>query len=169
MLIGVVSDTHFSSLAQGLPFLERLLAGPFRDVEMVLHAGDLINPNILDGFTDKPVFAVRGNLDHGHPLLPIKRIVTVGNYRIGMMHGWGAPEGLAGRVLREFSEDRCDVLVFGHSHESYCQRHGDVLLFNPGSATDRRSAPHHTVGLVELSDSSNGRIVSVDRLLGSRG
>lgn len=165
MRIGVLSDTHLTSHANGLRLFERLAAGPFRDAEMILHAGDLIDPSILDAFPDKIVHAVRGNLDPPDPRLPFKRIVTAGAFRIGLIHGWGAPLGLGERVMREFAEEQLDVLVFGHSHQPHCQPCKGVLLFNPGSATDRRSAPNHTVGLLTLDQSVSARILSVDTLL----
>lgn len=165
MRIGVLSDTHFASLAQGRPLLERLLAGPFRDVEMILHAGDIVDPAVLDAFAATPVYAVRGNLDHSHPQLPVKRIVTAAGRRIGMIHGWGAPTGLPERVLREFADESLDVLVFGHSHFPYCRLHRQTLLFNPGSPTDRRSAPRHSVGLLDLSATVVGEVVPIDGLV----
>jgi predicted phosphodiesterase len=64
--------------------------------------------------------------------------------------------------MNEFSDDDIDALVFGHSHRPLCHRYEGVLLFNPGSAADRREADHHTVGLLEVGSSIEGRIINID-------
>ena len=75
----------------------------------------------------------------------------------------GVPaEGLAERVRREFAGTPLDCLVFGHSHVPLCQWHDGLLLFNPGSATDRRGMPYESVGLLEVEDGKvHGRIISL--------
>jgi len=162
MKIGVLSDTHFSDIDVGMAFIDALMVGPFHDVDMVLHAGDLVREEILDVVTRCPVYAVRGNMDGGRCNLPLRRIVTAGAARIGLIHGWGPPGGLEMRLLQEFTHDRIDALVFGHSHRPLCLRHQGVLLFNPGSAADRREAHHHTVGLLEVDDGITGQILNLD-------
>jgi ferredoxin len=92
----------------------------------------------------------------------LKRVVQLADTRIGMIHGWGAPNGIEKRVLDGFSAENIDVLVFGHSHRPVCRRAGSVLLLNPGSPTDRRSAPHHTVGLLHIGQGVEGEIIRID-------
>lgn len=162
MLVGVVSDTHFRSLREGIKLFEQLLRGPFATVELILHAGDLGTPQILDGYLDVPLMAVRGNTDAADPRLPEQRIVEIQGFRIGLIHGWGPVAGLENRVLKELSATPLDCLIFGHSHYPVCQRRNGLLLFNPGSPTDRRSAPHHSVGVLEIGPVLSGRIVALD-------
>ena len=159
--IGVISDTHFSDVSRGMAFMQEMFTGPFRGIDMLLHAGDLVKDEILAAVTDCPVYAVRGNMDR-HSALPFKRIMEAGGHRIGLIHGWGAPAGLEKRLLHEFENEQIGILVYGHSHQPMCLEHQGVLLFNPGSATDRRDAPSHTVGILELSGSIRGRIVNLD-------
>ncbi|MEA3362512.1 MAG: metallophosphoesterase [Thermodesulfobacteriota bacterium] len=162
MQVGVLSDTHIHSLDAGMALAEKLLNGPFAEVDVILHAGDHVYPDLSSCFYPLPWYGVCGNMDKPQPALPIQRIVELSGFSIGMMHGWGSPNGIETRVLSRFSAADIDVLVFGHSHRPVCQKVGSILLFNPGSATDRRSAPHHTVGLLNLENEATGQIIKID-------
>ncbi len=162
MKIGVLSDTHLHDFKTCSELADMLLNGPFSRVDAILHAGDIVWPDFGLCFAPIPWYGVCGNMDTPASSLPVRRIVTLNSVRIGMIHGWGAPAGIERRVLGEFSTDKIDVLVFGHSHFPVCHQVGSVLLLNPGSATDRRSAPHHTVGILNLGDEISGEIVSID-------
>ncbi|MCK4535476.1 MAG: metallophosphoesterase [Desulfuromonadales bacterium] len=160
--IGVLSDTHLAATSEALAFLVDLADSYFAGVDMILHAGDVVAPEILQGFTHCPVMAVRGNMDPATPGIPDKRVIEVGPARIGLMHGWGASYDLEERLLNEFSDAELDVLVFGHSHRPVCRFHDGILLFNPGSATDRRQAPYHSVGILEIGEKISGKIIRID-------
>jgi hypothetical protein len=158
--IGVLSDTHLPDAGESFAFLQELANRHFAGVELILHAGDIVAPAVLTAFAPCPVYGVRGNMDPADPELPLKRIVTVAGLRIGLIHGWGPPAGLLGRIRREFAATPLDCLVFGHSHVPLCRREGGMLLFNPGSATDRRDQPWCSVGLLEIVGGAiRGRIV----------
>lgn len=159
---GVLSDTHLNGFSEGGALLERLAERYFRDTEVILHAGDLVDPDVLLGLADRKVYLVRGNLDPPQRGVPQRRIIELGGFRIGLIHGWGAPQGLAEKVLRAFHGEELDCLVFGHSHYPCCERREGVLLFNPGSPTDRRQAPWHSVGVLELGETIEGRIINID-------
>ena len=167
--VGVLSDTHLQGFSQGGAVIERLAARYFRDAEIILHAGDLVDSDVLLGLSDRTVYRVRGNLDPPERGVPQRRIVELGGFRIGMVHGWGAADGLAEKVLREFRGERLDCLVFGHSHAPCCDRRDGILLFNPGSPTDRRRAPWHSVGILELGAAIEGRIINIDADQGKEG
>ncbi len=160
--VGVLADTHFSDAKKGVLFLEELSERYFRDVDMIFHAGDLVNADVLLAFAGKTVHAVRGNMDPFSPGIPIRKVVSAGGFRIGLIHGWGAPEGLEKRVLSEFRGERIDCLVYGHSHHPVCHREGGILRFNPGSPTDRRWAPFHSVGILEIGETIHGRIICLE-------
>lgn len=156
LLIGVLSDTHITQLDQAAGLADKLMAGPFRHVDALLHAGDMVIPELESCFVDIPVYSVRGNMDAPRSDLPIKRIVSLGGYRLGLLHGWGAPGAVAANAYGEFDNQDVDAIIFGHSHTPWLQRVGDVLLFNPGSATDHRGhAPACSVGLLELGKQIN--------------
>lgn len=159
MKIGVLSDTHLHNPDDSLPQgVLSLLEG----VDMILHAGDITHPSVVDFLeTIAPTHAVRGNMDDPnlHGTLPVKRVVEAGAFRIGLIHGWGAPNGLEERVEKEFDDVHC--IVYGHTHYPVCHERNNVLFFNPGSPTDRRWAPFRSVGILHVSDELRGEILRV--------
>ena len=155
--IGVLSDTH---LRQHEPLLAAKLAGPFAGVDLILHAGDLVTTAVLEGLEAPQVLGVCGNMDD-HVVaasLPVKRIVEVEGIRIGLIHGWGPPVGLAARVAKEFQA--VDCIVFGHSHRPMNARKDGVLFFNPGSVS-RGVLGSGTVGLLTVDGGISGRIIKL--------
>ena len=162
MKIGVLSDTHVNSLDAGMVLARKLMSGPFADVDIIIHAGDHIHPDLDSCFYPLPWYGVRGNMDRAQDTLPDKRILSLADKKIGMVHGWGSPYGIETRVMDLFAGFSLDVLVFGHSHRPVCYKVGQVLLFNPGSPTDRRAAPYHTVGILDLGADVSGEIICID-------
>ena len=125
-LIGIISDTH------GLVRPEALQA--LQGVEMILHAGDVGNKEVLDTLKQvAPVVAVRGNNDKGEwaQSLPDWEVVEVGDVSIYMLHDVKEIEiSPAGGGFR--------VVVSGHSHKPSVTEQRGVLYVNPGSAGPRR-------------------------------
>jgi putative phosphoesterase len=101
-----------------------------------------------------PLHAVHGNVDRPAVVaaLPERRVVELGGVRIGMVHDAGPAAGRLARMRRAF--DGCDAVVFGHSHIPLNEvaSGGAFRLFNPGSPTDRRRQPHHTMGEAFVED-----------------
>lgn len=161
--IGVLSDTHLTALADAAVLAEYLSKGPFAGVDAILHAGDMVHPQLIDCFHPIPCYAVRGNMDEAVAGIPNKRVIGFEGKRIGLIHGWGLRSGLERRVIAEFSDKQIDCLIFGHSHFPVCRQQGDLLLFNPGSPTDRRCAPKHTVGMLTVdADGIRGEIIDLE-------
>lgn len=149
--LGVLSDTHVTKISTAVELASQLLEGPFAQVDAILHAGDMAIPELESCFGGIPFYAVQGNMDKVRLDLPLKRIVDVAGYRIGLIHGWGPPSAVPHNALSEFEGDPVDLLVFGHSHTPYHEVVGQVLMFNPGSATDHRgNAESCSIGLVEI-------------------
>ncbi len=150
MLIAVISDTHLPRGTRRLPdaCLERM-----GDCEVILHAGDVTSASVLAELelVGPPVVAVHGNQDDDELLrqLPAERIVEAGGARIGMVHDAGPSHGRLGRLRGRFPD--ADAAVFGHSHLPLHERDGGFQIFNPGSPTDRRRAPEHTMGLARVT------------------
>ncbi len=96
--------------------------------------------------------AVQGNVERDEVVqaLPIKREIVVGNCRIGIVHILGDSKTHAKVAHQEFPTAR--VVVFGHSHIPWNQEIDGQLLFNPGSATDRRRQPRCSVGMLHIDD-----------------
>ena len=113
MKIGVLSDTHLAASAEGFYFLEYLRSTWFADVSVILHAGDMIDPDLETAFQGCTFYGVRGNCDSASPHLPVHRVVELAGKRIGLMHGWGGLDGLEERILGQFTHDRLDCLVCG--------------------------------------------------------
>ena len=150
MKICVLSDTHIPVAAPELP--PELLRG-MEGADLILHAGDIVELRVLDDLRAiAPVEAVRGNMDRAdvQQALPAKKVIPAQGKRIGLVHGSGAPWGVANRVLREFED--VDIIVFGHSHHPLNEERNKVRLFNPGSPTDRRFAPYKSYGIIEITD-----------------
>ena len=95
--------------------------------------------------------AVQGNQDDAElqRQLPIERVVEAENARIGMVHDGGPKDGRLRRMRRRFPD--ADAVVFGHSHIPLHEQDDGFQIFNPGSPTDRRRAPTHTMGLAHVS------------------
>ena len=160
--IAVFSDTHLADTAEARAFFHGLVKNVLDPVDMILHAGDLVDPDLLDVFEGYTAHVVRGNMDPAAPGIPVKKVIDIEGFKIGLIHGWGPAEGIEERIYREFSPLPIDCLVYGHSHVPVChERHG-VLFFNPGSATDRRNMSCHTVGLLEIDKKIRGTLIRLD-------
>ena len=151
MLLAVISDTHMPRGARRLPepFEERIAAA-----DLLLHAGDFSTLGVLRELETigPPVIGVCGNVDSTElrALLPSERIVEAGGARIALLHDAGPRAGRLGRMRRRFRE-HADAVVFGHSHLPLHERDDDGFqIFNPGSPTERRGAPAHTMGLARV-------------------
>jgi len=159
--VGVISDTHIPQFKK----LPEAVWTHFAGVELVIHAGDLSVLSVLTELeTIAPVVAVQGNIERDEVIekLPIKREIVVGNCRIGIVHILDEARNRARAARQEFPLAR--VVVFGHSHISYNQEHDGQLLFNPGSATDRRRQPACSIGLLHIDDEADtvrGEIITL--------
>ncbi|HMJ97406.1 MAG TPA: metallophosphoesterase family protein [Thermoleophilaceae bacterium] len=149
MLIAVISDTHLPRGTRRLPeaCIERI-----RAADLLLHSGDFSTVEVLRELEaiGPPVLGVQGNVDSAElrRLLPKERVVEAGGARIAMLHDAGASSGRMARMRARFGE-RAEVVVFGHSHMPLHEQADDGFqLFNPGSPTERRRAPRHTMGLI---------------------
>lgn len=148
--VGVISDTHIPKRAPRVP---DAALRHFENVELILHAGDLSSLAVLDQLSAyAPVEAVQGNVELPEVLaaLPIKRELVVGGCAIGLVHILGDRAHYSRNARREFPAAR--VVVFGHSHVPYLEDRDDLLLLNPGSATDRRRQPACTVAILTVED-----------------
>jgi uncharacterized protein len=150
--IGVVADTHV--YVRGARRLPPEVPDLFRrfDVGLILHAGDANTRAVLAALgAVAPVLAVTGNNDDREllDLLPQTVEFTVGPHRFGLVHGHGGAS--ARSEARRCFAGRVECAVYGHSHIPLIERAGDTILFNPGSATDRRWQEHFGVGLIHVT------------------
>jgi uncharacterized protein len=151
MLIAVISDTHLPRGPRRLPeaCVERIA-----EADLLLHGGDFSTMDVLRELEaiGPPLLGVHGNVDSAElrRLLPAERVVEAEGARIGMVHDAGPRRGRLERLRARFGE-RADVVVFGHSHMPLHEQAKDGFqILNPGSPTERRRAPRHTMGLIHV-------------------
>jgi putative phosphoesterase len=160
MKIGVISDTHLSKPSEELI---QLGDGVFKDVSLVLHAGDLTRMEILEVFSKKETVAVCGNMDRPDVAeqLPKKEHITVGEYRIGLIHGWGSPRGIEDRIIDHF--ENVHAIVYGHTHKQANHLKNGILMFNPGAFSGTfLLGRKRSVGLLRVDNGGiRGEIVSI--------
>jgi hypothetical protein len=161
MKIGVVSDTH---LAGNSKRLEVIFKWYFEDVDLILHAGDLVDLQVLNAFYSKDVKAVYGNMDPPsvRKVLPDRLIFDLDGFRVGLIHGWGAPFDLEGKLLQALG--RADCLVYGHTHHAVNEKRDGVLFFNPGSAAEGRTGLARSIGIIDIDNNISGRILMLQDL-----
>jgi putative phosphoesterase len=115
--------------------------------DLVLHAGDFVSREFFDELRalGPPVEAVCGNMDEPalQQALPKQRVVEVDGVRIGMVHDAGPRVGREARLAARFED--CEAVVYGHTHAPQMERFQHLWVLNPGSPTDRRRQPVHTM------------------------
>ncbi|MFN0095758.1 MAG: metallophosphoesterase family protein [Dehalococcoidia bacterium] len=160
MRIGLIADTHLPSLMRSLDELGPQVAEAMRDVDLILHAGDVTAPIVLDWcaqFAD--VLVAEGNNDLFHdPRMREQQFLDIEGYRIGMAHEL-RPESrpIEAILASALGGEKVDILIGGDTHVERIEFRDGVMLINSGSPT----LPHHlstrlgTVGILEVT---RGRI-----------
>ena len=156
--IGVISDTHLEDYDDKM---RKRIAEHFSDVDMILHAGDMVDLRVLDIFRGKEIKAVCGNMDNYsvREKLPENLLFEIKGFKFLLIHGWGSPWGIEERISSGFKN--LDCIVYGHTHKPANQKKDNVLFFNPGSAVDRYFASSRTIGILEIDKGIAGRIINV--------
>lgn len=145
MRVGLVSDTH------GL--LDPALPGLFRGCALIVHAGDVVRPEILDALAAlAPVTAVRGNNDRGPAFagLPATARLALGALRALVVHDLGPRERPRPPARALLLRDPPELVVHGHSHRPGAARVGPTLYVNPGSAGPRRFTLPRTAAILTV-------------------
>lgn len=146
----VLSDTHAPRRWKSCP---TRVAEHLRDADLILHAGDVCVPAVLDELSAfAPVRAVSGNNDGPDVTAwgaPETLELELDGLRVAMIHDSGQATGRTARMRRRFPT--ADLVIFGHSHIPLDQTGDGVRVFNPGSPTDRRRQPRGTIGLLDIS------------------
>jgi putative phosphoesterase len=150
VVIAIVSDTHMPKGGRRIPAacLQRLAAA-----DAIVHAGDLCTLGVLDELQrlGPPVTAVHGNVDDDATRRALPATATLRtrhDHTIAVVHDAGPRQGRLGRMRRRFPD--ADLVVFGHSHLPLIERDDATgfTILNPGSPTERRRAPAHTMAIV---------------------
>jgi uncharacterized protein len=154
VIIAVIADTH---LPRGRRRLPAACVDAIAAADLLLHAGDIATAAALAEIRSigPPVAAVSGNVDDDELRreLPARLELTLEGVGLGVVHDAGSARGRLARMRRLFP--RADAVIFGHTHSPALLREPGFQLFNPGSPTERRRAPHRAMGVAEVGD---GRI-----------
>ncbi|OCA90806.1 YfcE family phosphodiesterase [Bacillus sp. FJAT-27225] len=153
MKIVVISDTHIPKRSKQLP--DELLEEA-SSADLIIHAGDWQTAQVLEELsTFAKVEGVVGNVDGPEltALLPFKKVIEANGYRIGIVHGHGKGKTTEKRAIDAFCEEEVDCIVFGHSHIPVLRYEQDILLFNPGSPTDKRRQKYFSFGIIHAGES----------------
>jgi uncharacterized protein len=138
-------------MPRGRRALPEACVARLRVADAILHAGDLMTVEVLELLESfgPPVYAVHGNVDEPElqMRLPTVRLVEAAGTRILMTHDAGASAGRLDRLRRRYGPMDVDAVVFGHSHMPLHEERDGFQIFNPGSPTERRQAPTHTMGV----------------------
>jgi putative phosphoesterase len=123
--------------------------------DLIVHAGDVVALSVLEELRElAPVEAVYGNMDEPalRESLPEQRVVEVAGARVGVVHIPGPGAGREARLLARFPG--CDAVVYGHTHIPQVARvgpaAGGVWILNPGSPTERRRGPVHSMLVLDV-------------------
>jgi uncharacterized protein len=146
-MIAVIADTHMPRGNRALPAacVERI-----RSAEAVIHAGDFFAASVLEELRElnPRLHAVHGNVDEPalRQELPESMRIGLGERTVAVVHDAGPSKGRLPRLRARFPE--ADAVVFGHSHLPLHEEENGFQIFNPGSPTERRRAPRHSMGLL---------------------
>lgn len=155
MRIGLISDTHLPRFVRTMDELGPQTAAFLATVDLILHGGDIIVPEVLDWLEQfAPVIAATGNNDHFiDPRMQPRQFLDAEGWQIGMAHDLEPETRPLEEISRRAFGRQVDILVGGDSHYEHIRWQGGQLLINSGSPI----LPHHyetrlgTVGLLDLT------------------
>jgi hypothetical protein len=153
MKIGLIADTHNPSVGE-LPPPEVAIA--FKDVDAIIHAGDIYIPSCLDWLESiAPVYAVEmwaeQHFQNDPRVINKRRVIHFEGHSIGIIHDLQVP-GMIQEIteysplskhfppdndleeaLKTVFEESVDIVVFGHTHYPIVEEYQGILMINPGS------------------------------------
>jgi putative phosphoesterase len=131
--------------------------------DAVIHAGDYATDACRNSFiaNAKAFYGVRGNNDFFS--IPSELNITLGGLRIAVTHGHQAyGYSRESWLVEHFAEFAPDIIIFGHTHRAFLGKVDGVILLNPGSVTQRRGAPHHTMAEFNTDEPAQVQIINID-------
>ncbi|REK77613.1 metallophosphoesterase family protein [Paenibacillus paeoniae] len=154
MKIVVLADTHMPRMAKKLP--ARLLS-ELANADAIIHAGDWTSLSVYEQLAAfAPTYGVAGNND-GEEIqakFGLRRLLQFGPWRIGIVHGHGAARRASteSHAIAAFKDTPVNLIIYGHSHIPVLKRVDDLIVFNPGSPTDKRRQPLYSFGIIDFQD-----------------
>ncbi|UOE92481.1 metallophosphoesterase [Alkalihalobacillus sp. LMS39] len=152
MNIFVISDTHIPKKAKQLPeaFISRI-----DEADLIIHAGDW---QTMDVYTTLQKYCsvkgVIGNVDGSdmHEHFNETLTIHINGFTIGVVHGHGKKGTTEQRAINAFRDEHVDCIIFGHSHIPVQKKLDNILLFNPGSLTDKRRQRQYSYGILTVNE-----------------
>ena len=147
MKIGLISDTH--------DYLPEQVFNVFSDVDVILHAGDIVNMDILEKLRMiAPVEAVYGNSDMYSTarILPSRLNLKYVGLCIFMTHNIGGISQFMWKIKKNQILPKPDIVIFGHTHIPSFEEHDGITFINPGSSGKARMGGLPTVKIMKLKD-----------------
>ncbi len=164
--IVIVGDTHEYTYEK-LP-KEMLVA--IRDADWVIHCGDYISINVLNGFLKLKGRYFKGVYGNADPLeirkkVPSKEFIEILGKKIGITHPakGGSCEVIYKRVLAEFKKNNVDIIVYGHTHDPLIEKKKGILLVNPGKGYIEESyfGPPTSFAILNINRGIEARIQTI--------
>ena len=156
MRVLVLSDTHAPRFWKRCP---PAVARYAERADLILHAGDVCTPEVLDELSAfAPVRVVLGNNDGPEVAAwgaPETLELDLDGLRVAMIHDAGPKDGRLARMHRRFPS--AQLVIFGHSHIPLDAADDRLRILNPGSPTDKRRQPYRTLAELIITD---GQLVS---------
>jgi len=135
-IILVTGDLHIPHRIQEIPEQFKNILLPNK-VQHVLSLGNIGSKETYDWLKSlsNDFHGVKGETDD-YPNLPETKVVQIGDFKIGMIHGhqvtpWSDQESLTS-VLNQLG---CDILISGHTHKNNLTLYKGKHFINPGSLT----------------------------------
>lgn len=150
----IVGDTHISSF-KDLPYK---ILQYVKDSNLVIHVGDYISKNVVEGFNQLKTNYFKGVYGNSDPLvirklLPPKIVIEISGIRIGIIHpeSGGSETFLKKRILKEFRDQNVNVIAYGHTHDAKIQWVDKTLLVNPGRGYVDEFSYNHSASIAILT------------------
>ncbi|MBQ8526100.1 MAG: metallophosphoesterase [Clostridia bacterium] len=143
MKLLVISDTH-RYISNAVSLIEE------HKPDVIVHLGDVAEDcdELRYIYPMKRIICVLGNNDYFNKSYPLEVVCELGGKKFFMCHGhkYNVKYGLFA-MMKRARELEADVVLFGHTHKSMCEKDGTILVMNPGSI--------RTYGIIEIDNNGN--------------
>ena len=163
----IVGDTH----ARFFKELPNEMIDEIQEADRVIHVGDYMSKDVLDGFIEIKGQAFEGVYGNADPQairnkVPAKKIIEISGKRIGITHpAIGGPSEISKkRVLATFKEDNVDIIVYGHTHDSEIDKRDNLLMINPGKGylEENSFGPPTSIVLLTIGEKVKVKILEIN-------
>ncbi|MGM0409753.1 MAG: metallophosphoesterase family protein [Bacillota bacterium] len=158
MKILVLSDTHLKNDISELP--EEVIK-EIHNSDYLLHAGDFKTLNFYKSLKDTiNIKAVYGNMDRNNlkEVLNEKEIFEIKGYKIALIHGHQLNNISIDSLSYTFPD--ADLIIFGHTHKPFNEEIEGQIIFNPGSAVQKRLQKHFSYGIININKEITTKIIN---------